>query len=113
MYWGRFFRSIPWFDLVPDRKHEIVTAGLGEFNGLDYVTAARTGDRRMVVAYMPTARTITVDLSKVAGPTVEVAWMNPRTGTSQAAGQVAATGMRQFTPPGEGDWVFRLDSGGR
>jgi Protein of unknown function (DUF4038) len=33
MHWGRFFRSRPWFELVPDQKHEVVTAGLGEFNG--------------------------------------------------------------------------------
>jgi len=112
MYWGRFFRSTRWFDLVPDQKHEVVTSGLGEFNGLDYLMAARTPDGGCVIAYMPTARTITVDMSKLAGPTARVTWMNPSTGTSQSAGQLPARGIRSLTPPGDGDWVLRLDSGG-
>ena len=111
MYWGRFFRSTRWFDLVPDQKHEVVTSGLGEFNGLDYLMAARTPDGGCVIAYIPTARTITVDMSKLSGPTARVTWMNPSTGTLQAGGQLPVVGMRRFTPPGEGDWVLRLDGG--
>ena len=36
------FTSRPWSELVPDQKHEVVVDGLGEFNGLDYLAAART-----------------------------------------------------------------------
>ena len=67
MHWGRLFRSRPWFDLVPDQKHEVVTGGLGEFQGLDYLAAGRTPDGSTVIAYMPTRRTITVDMSKISG----------------------------------------------
>ena len=28
---GRLFHSRPWYDLVPDQKHEVVVGGLGEF----------------------------------------------------------------------------------
>src|ERR1022692_2113224 len=66
--WGRvqaLFRSRPWYDMVPDQDHQIVVDGLGEFNGLDYVAAARTQDGETVMAYMPSARTVTVDLHKV------------------------------------------------
>ena len=67
MYWGRLFRSRAWYDLVPDQNHEVVTGGLGEFRGLDYLTAGRTTDGSTVIAYMPSRRTITVDMSKVSG----------------------------------------------
>ena len=45
---------------------QVVTGGLGEFWGLDYLTAAATPDGGMVIAYLPTARAVTVNLSKLA-----------------------------------------------
>jgi len=110
MRWGQLFRSRRWFDLVPDQKHQIVTKGLGEFNGLDYLTAARTNDGRSVIAYMPSARTITVDMTQLVGHIILASWMNPRTGKSQSAGRFPPTGSREFVPPGDGDWVLILDS---
>jgi Protein of unknown function (DUF4038)/Putative collagen-binding domain of a collagenase len=113
MYWGRFFRSRDWFNLVPDQKHEVVTSGLGEFNGLDYVAAARTLDGGTVMAYMPTSRTIGVDMSKIAGSQVKAWWFNPRTGKSSSAGEFPTTGTRPITPPTEGDWAMVLDNAAR
>jgi Protein of unknown function (DUF4038)/Putative collagen-binding domain of a collagenase len=113
MYWGRLFRSRDWWDLVPDQKHEAVTSGLGEFNGLDYLAAARTLDGSTVIAYMPTSRTIGVDMSKIAGSQAEAWWFNPRTGKSSCAGKFPTTGNRHFTPPAEGDWVLVLDDAAR
>jgi Putative collagen-binding domain of a collagenase len=87
----------------------IAIDGLGEFRGLDYLAAARTQDGSTVIAYLPTTRTFTVDLSKVAGSEAQTWWYNPRTGTSQTAGKFATNAKHQFTPPGEGDWVLVLD----
>jgi len=33
-------------------EHEVVIDGLGEFNGLDYLAAARTVDGATVIAYL-------------------------------------------------------------
>ena len=109
MCWGRLFRSRPWYDLVPDQDHKVVTAGLGEFWGLDYVTAAVTGDGGTMMAYLPSARTITVDLSKLAKGRARAWWYNPRTGGATEAGAFATEGAMQFTPPSDGDWVIVLD----
>ena len=109
MYWGKLFRSRRWFDLVPDQDHKVVTDGLGEFWGLDYLTAARTSDGSTVIAYMPTERTITVDMTKLSGGQVNAWWFDPRTGKSTSAGIFPASGSRQFTPPAQGDWVLVLD----
>jgi hypothetical protein len=110
---GAFFSSRPWDELVPDQKHEVVLDGLGEFNGLDYLAAARTPDGGTVVAYLPTSRTFTVDMSKVAGKTARAWWYNPRTGKADAAGEFATSGKREFTPPAEGDWVLVIDGASR
>jgi hypothetical protein len=107
------FSSRPWFELVPDQKHEVVLDGLGEFNGMDYLTAARTSDGGTVIAYLPAARTITVDMAKLSGKTAAGWWFNPRSGRAASAGQFATTGRKQFTPPAEGDWVLVLDDSAR
>ncbi len=107
------FASRPWYGLVPDQKHEVITAGLGEFRGLDYLAAARTYDGGTVIAYVPTARTVTVELSRICAQAVRAWWFDPRTGESQTAGEFAADACRQFTPPAHGDWVLVLDDVGR
>ena len=113
MHWGRLFRSRPWYELVPDQKHEVVTGGLGEFQGLDYLAACRTRDGSTVIAYMPTRRAITVDLSKVSGNRARGWWFDPRMGKATPAGDFPTMGTRELTPPEEGDWVLVLDDESR
>ena len=107
------FTSRPWYDLVPDQKHEVVVDGLGEFHGLDYLAAARTNDGRTVIAYLPTARAFTVDMSKLAGTSAQAWWYNPRTGKVDSAGKFPTGAKQKFTPPSEGDWVLVLDDASR
>ena len=107
------FTSRPWYDLVPDQKHEVVVDGLGEFNGMDYLSAARSADGGTIIAYLPTARPFTVDLSKVAGASARGWWYNPRTGKAGLAGNFATGSKEKFTPPSDGDWVMVLDDARR
>lgn len=109
MYWGKLFRSRRWFDLVPDQDHKVITDGLGEFWGSDYLEAARTSDGSTIIAYMPTERTITVDMTKLPKGQAKAWWFDPRTGKASVAGTYPAEGTRQFTPPAPGDWVLVLD----
>jgi hypothetical protein len=107
----KLFLSRAWQDLVPDAKHEVVVDGLGEFRGLDYLSAARTADGGTMIAYLPTARSFTVDLNKISGRIVRAWWFDPRSGKSQRIGEFpAAVGKRRFTPPGPGDWVLVIDN---
>jgi len=108
-----FYTSRPWYNLVPDQKHEVVTGGLGEFNGMDYLAAARTADGSTLIAYMPTARTVTVDLSKLSGASLRAWWFDPRSGQAQSAGEYSTTGPLHFSPPAEGDWGLVIDDAGK
>jgi hypothetical protein len=111
--------SRPWHTLLPDLEHTAVVAGLGEFFGLDTCAAACAADGSLIVAYLPNARTITVDLGQMArsepGHSIERRWVawwyNPRTGEAEPAGQSQRPPrrFRQFAPPGEGDWVLVID----
>ncbi|HTS69775.1 MAG TPA: DUF4038 domain-containing protein [Terriglobia bacterium] len=120
--WKDFFSSLPWQDLVPDQDHAVVTAGLGTYGTLqtrvsqsDYCTAAKTPDGSFVVVYLPTARTITVNLAGLKAP-ARARWFDPTNGDYIAipGGPAPNTGALQFTPPGENhegadDWVLLLD----
>jgi len=110
MHFGDFFRSQPWFDLISDQKHAFVTGGLGEFRGLDYLSAAVSSDVHLLVAYMPTARTVTVDLTKMKGTHFSAWWFDPRTGKQIDTRDFPLSGSVEFTPPETGDWVFVVKS---
>jgi len=99
-----------WWELVPDQAHEIVIDGLGEFRGLDYCSAARTADGTLVIAYMPTPRTISVDMGRLAGGRAAASWYDPITGRADPAGDHPTRGPRDFTPPGAQDWVLVLEA---
>jgi len=116
-----------WFKLVPDQKHTVVTAGYGTFDDTttdgnryvmtsDYVTAARTPDGALVMAYLPSPRTVKVDMTQLAGPAA-ARWYDPSRGTFTAieGSPLPNTGERAFTPPGnngdgDGDWVLVLET---
>ena len=119
-----FFSGIAWYNLVPDQNHSIVTAGYGTFQNCclnansDYATAASTSDGQLVVAYLPTVRTITVNMSKLSGM-VTARWYDPTNGSyaTISGSPFANSGSQQFTPPGtnssgDGDWVLVLNASG-
>jgi hypothetical protein len=117
------FEPRQWYGLVPDQTHSVVTAGYGTFSdgagisftSVDYVTAARTGDGSLVVAYLPKARAVTVDMSKLSGA-VTARWYDPTNGSFIAIGSALANaGTRSFTPPsnnaeGDTDWILLLET---
>jgi hypothetical protein len=107
--WGRLFRSRPWQTLVPDDDHKVVTGGVGEYWGNDYLSAATSPDGSLLMAYMPDARTVTVDLSKLAPGPLKVWWFNPRDGSCSAGAGLDSSGPRAMNPPGPGDWVLVID----
>ncbi len=121
--WDKFFSSLPWQDLVPDQDHTVVTAGFGTFGTLqtrvsesDFCTASKTPDGSFVVAYMPTARTVTVNMASLKRA-ARASWFDPSSGLSKTipGGPFANKGTQQFTPPGKNqdgddDWVLLLDA---
>ncbi len=134
--WKDFFTSLPWQDLVPDQQHTTLTAGYGTFGSIevhfdkegldssytlrvsqsDYATAARTPDGSLVVIYMPTSRTVTVDMSRMRGVT-KAEWFDPTNGEHKpiSGGPFPNSDLHEFTPPNqnharESDWVLLLSS---
>ena len=87
--WKDFFTSLPGQDPVPDQDHSVVTAGFGTYGDIkqtqvsksDYATTSKTPDGAFVVAYMPAARTITVNMASLKA-NASAKWFDPTNGSS-------------------------------
>jgi hypothetical protein len=121
-YVKALFQPRRWYDLIPDQTHVVVTAGYGTFTssggvtGSDYATAARTADGALVMVYLPTNRTVMVDMSKLNGPAT-AQWYDPSSGAYVAipGSPLTNINIRSFTPSGnnaagQGDWVLVLEN---
>jgi hypothetical protein len=117
-YVTALFEPRAWYDLIPDQDHTFVIAGYGTFGSRDYVTSARTSSGNLAVAYVPSARTLKVDMSKLSG-TATARWYDPAAGvfTNISGSPFANVGSRDFTTPGNNadgpgneDWVLVLEA---
>ena len=104
-----------WGSLAPDLSGQFLTAGQG--TGESRAVASVTSSGSAGIVYMPTQRTISVNLARLSGPRVNLRWYDPSAGTyaSIDSTPVANTGTRSLTPPGSnaanfGDWVLLAES---
>jgi hypothetical protein len=117
-YVQALFEPRAWYDLVPDQDGSVVTEGRGKFGEFNYVTASRTPDGKLVMAYLPDKRAITIDMTKLNGPSI-ARWYDPASGKflEIVGSPLLNQGKKQFTAPGENtdgsgneDWVLVLES---
>lgn len=101
--------SRPWWKLAPDVDNIVVVDGRGTFATGDYTVTAVAADGSFAVSYLPTNRSLTIDLAKLSGGRIAANWFNPRSGETTSIGQFDAKNRHTFAPPGEGDWVLVLD----
>ena len=89
--------------------------GFGSIAANAYTAAARTTDGFLVMAYLPSSRTITVDMSKLAS-VATARWYDPTDGkyVDVNGSPFPNSGYIQFTPPGrnssgDDDWILVLE----
>lgn len=98
--------SKPYFERVPDPS-------LVQDNGEQYERVVASRGKNYALLYTYTGRNFTVVMGKIHGARVRAYWFNPKDGTTQAAGVMDNTGVKEFDPPGErkegNDWVLILE----
>jgi len=106
--------GISWSTLVPDTAGTVLTSAPG--SGIDRQVATRSPDGSVVLAYT-TGASMTIDMTKLAGPTVTARWFDPSTGafSTISGSPFANTGSKTFTPSGShsgggSDFVLVLQS---
>jgi hypothetical protein len=119
-HFAEAFRGRRWWDLVPEpgvgvsygaswQGQRILIEGLGESRGLDFCTAARTPAGDLAMAYLPTPRRLTLDLSLVAGQRARLAWFDPIRGGWTDGGERSAAAGVEVDPPGAQDWLLAIE----
>jgi Protein of unknown function (DUF4038)/Putative collagen-binding domain of a collagenase len=119
-YLSRLLQQFPWFRLVPDFKHRVVTSGFGTYDGKsnvasnNYVAASATPSGRLALAYLPAGGTVSVNFGRFAGK-VRVRWFDPTNGRFrlEPGGTRPNSGIVRLTPPGtnslgDPDWLLVL-----
>ena len=113
---NNFVNTFAWYVVVPDTAHTTLTSGYGTSGQADYATCARVADGALVLIYMPTNRTMTVDMTKLRGTTT-ARWFDPTNGTyaADAASPLSNTGTHNFSRAaansgGANDWVLVLEA---
>ncbi|HKD65984.1 MAG TPA: DUF4038 domain-containing protein, partial [Candidatus Binataceae bacterium] len=120
------FKSFDWYDLASDQTHVVMTAGFGTYTtgalndpitSNNYATTgyARVATGSIAVAYIPTVRGVTFDMTKF-GANVVARWFDPTNNAFTAIGTFPNTGTHVFTPTGnnsagDSDWVLVLQGG--
>jgi hypothetical protein len=108
-YLQRLFRSLQWQKLVPDFENRIIVTGFGKPGTKDHVACAVTSDGSTIIAYIPSARTFKVDMSKIKDSKAICWWYNPSDGKKTGIGLFPNSGFHDFTPPSSGDWLLVID----
>ncbi|WP_235911928.1 apiosidase-like domain-containing protein [Mesorhizobium xinjiangense] len=110
----RLISSLEWWRLQPDVDGELLVGGRGAEDSR--AVAARAGDGSFALAYLPSQRTVELDLARLAGPLVAARWHDPSGDRVMTVeGSPFSRGRRTFEPPatnfaGYGDWVLELTS---
>jgi hypothetical protein len=105
---GRLFGSRSFFLLEPDRRR--VTTIPNHQYGPEYVASASASDGSTLMAYLPTRKTIIVDLAGISGTSTTAWWFNPRSGDAALIGTYPTSSRLEVLPPGDEDWVLVVDS---
>lgn len=107
------FESRAWQTLEPDRDSRLVIEGRGDFGSRDYACAARTKNGNTAIVYVPSERTIKLDMTQISGSSAMAWWYDPQLGASYLSGYYPTSGTQSFTTPDAGDWVLIVDDATR
>ena len=111
-----FFEAVAWHMLAPD-AHAVLTSGYGTIGTADYATCSVDSGGTLAAIYMPSNRTMTIDMTQFSG-TVTARWYDPTNGsyTADAASPLSNTGTHDFSraganSAGDHDWLLLLEVG--
>lgn len=93
--------------LTRTQDNTVLTSSIGSGSNRNAVTRSSDGSYAMV--YAPVNQTLTINMTKISGGSVQAWWYDPRTGAATLIGTYANTGTRNFSMPSGGDFVLVLD----
>lgn len=107
-YLRKLFEARPFWQMEP-AQHLIVGKNPED---MDHIRAAKSKNGAFAVLYIPTGKSITVNLTQITGEKINAWWFNPRQNSSQLIGVLTRTKQLTLQPPSSGrgnDWVLVID----
>jgi hypothetical protein len=107
---GAIFSRYAWWMLQPDISDSFLTGGVGK--GGDRAVAAVANDGSFALVYIPSARGITLDLTRLKDSQVRMTWLDPTSGSERIASvSTDGSGRASVDSPGKNaegtdDWVL-------
>ncbi|AYQ32443.1 DUF4038 domain-containing protein [Runella sp. SP2] len=110
----KIFSGLPWYLFRPDTTDEVLVEGRGTYGNDDYSVVSVLPNNRMAAIYIPTSRTLKVNVGKINGTNIRALWINPQTNKRFIGGYFKPQGIRELTPPTlDEDWLLLLGNVGR
>jgi hypothetical protein len=102
-----------WWTLRPDTENRFLTEGVE--NGTKRGVASVACDRSFALVYLPTKRTITLDLGQLRGTRAKLTWYDPSNGASAHPSTSSLAGTEEVQPPphnsdGSDDWILIVET---
>jgi len=101
----RILKGIPWEYMYPDESLGLLPDSLDQ----QEIGIFSLSNQRMAMLYMPTARTIRLDLTKLRGNEFRVVWYSPRTGKRWTGSDINSPTEAIIIPPDPQtawDWIL-------
>lgn len=92
-----------------DRMHLLAMEPHGELSSSGYALANPAPREAEYLVYLPSASTVTVDLTGASG-TLSVEWFDPSTGSTKNGGTTTGGATRSFSPPFSEDSVLYVSA---
>ncbi|GAB3181814.1 apiosidase-like domain-containing protein [Telluribacter humicola] len=102
-------KGFPWYLMKADTSLSFLVNGQTVWGDSSYITCNYLPNRRMAVMYIPAARELEVDLTKLEGDYFREVWYSPRTGKRWLGGRYPSGTNQKVTPPAdqpEWDWIL-------
>jgi hypothetical protein len=107
---ARLLESREFWLMQGDFSNAVMTAGQQASSFSTQAVTSETSDGQTIMAYIPTQRTVTMDLRKISGSSATAWWYNPQTGAATLIGNFPTAAPKNFTSPDQNDWVLVIDN---
>ncbi|NBB20457.1 DUF4038 domain-containing protein [Runella sp. CRIBMP] len=110
----KIMNGLPWYLFRPDTTSNLLVEGRGTYGSDDYGVVSILPNNRMAMIYLPSSRTIKVNVEKINGSNIRALWISPRTNNRFIGGYFKPQGVRELIPPTlDEDWLLLLGNVGR
>lgn len=106
-HFSRVLNRLPWELMQPDEQISLLPDSLDRAE----ISAFFLSNKRMAMLYIPSSRSIRLDLTQLHGDDMVAVWYSPRTGKRWAGGEFKASSDALIVPPNTQsgwDWILLI-----